>query len=513
MVVDSMDLADLQQRILIVEDELIVAEDLRAKLESLGYEVGGMAMSGEEALEMAEECRGALDLALMDIRLAGKMDGVETAGVMRERFDIPVIYLTAHSDTHTLERAKLTEPFGFLNKPLNARNLHSTVEMALYKHKIDRQLRISEERFRIMFETAQDGIFMKDEALRYTQVNPAIEELLNLPVEKIIGVTDRELLGPPAAAASEASEQRVLQGEVVEEDVTWGVDGTDRVLHVVRVPMRAGRDRVMGLCCIARDITERKLEEEERRRLARRLEKAQKQESLRMMAGGVAHDFNNLLQAIIGNADYVLEETPRTSHCYVDVENIKTTAVRAAELTKQMLDFSGTSPVAAEPLDASALVNEVSALLESAVGLHVDLRYSLAEGLPAVRGDINQLRQILLNLVINASEAFGDGSGEVAVQTGLTDADEADLQDLLLGDERSAGTYVFVEVADNGPGMDADTQGRAFDPFFSTKFTGRGLGLATVLGIVRGHGGAVDLKSEVGAGTVFRILLPATDDV
>ncbi len=257
------------------------------------------------------------------------------------------------------------------------------------------------------------------------------------------------------------------------------------------------------------DVTERKQAEEERRKLEQQVQEAQKLESLSVLAGGIAHDFNNLLMVVMGHAELALDEIPPTSAARRDLAEITTAARRAAELSLQMLAYSGKAFFAVERMGLADLVEEMEQMLRTAISKKATLNLGLEPGLPPIKADPSQIRQVVLNLVVNASESLADGSGVITVSVGATRCDEEYLHETELRDALVPGLYVHLAVTDTGAGMDAGTRSRIFDPFFSTKFTGRGLGLAAVLGIVRAHKGALKVYSEPGKGTTFRILFPA----
>ena len=265
------------------------------------------------------------------------------------------------------------------------------------------------------------------------------------------------------------------------------------------------------------DITEHKGAEEQRLNLERQVQHAQKLESLGVLAGGIAHDFNNLLMVILGNADLAMDELASHAPARDNIEEVLKASRRAAELAKQMLAYSGKGRFVVEPIRLGELVEEMAHLLDVSVSKKAVLKYNFADNLPTFDGDATQIRQIIMNLITNASEAIGDESGVIALSTGAMDCDRAYLDGvheiLLAGMDEPLpdGLYVYLEVADTGCGMDAETIGKVFDPFFTTKFTGRGLGMAAVLGIVRGHRGAIKVYSEVGKGTTFKALFPASE--
>ncbi len=257
------------------------------------------------------------------------------------------------------------------------------------------------------------------------------------------------------------------------------------------------------------DVTDHKRQEEERRRLEARLLQGQKLESLGVLAGGIAHEFNNLLTSILGNIDLALQDLPPDSPVREYILHVETASRRAAEISHQMLAYSGRGRFVVERIDVSRLVRDMAPMLEVSVPKGVSLRFDLRDGLPAVEADAAQLRQVVLNLVVNGGEALDPRQrGTVLVRTRVETCAEGAAHTDYLNEPVPPGQYMILEVADTGGGMDAETIARIFDPFFSTKFTGRGLGLPAALGVVRGHHGFIQVRSELGRGSTFRILLP-----
>ncbi len=257
-------------------------------------------------------------------------------------------------------------------------------------------------------------------------------------------------------------------------------------------------------------IINRKRDEEARLKMEQQLLHTQKLESLGILAGGIAHDFNNILTAIIGNADLALMRINRESPAVDNLHRIEQAAARAADLAKQMLAYSGKGKFLVESLDLNRLLEEMLHMLEVSISKNAVLRLNLTKPLPTVDADATQIRQIIMNLVINASEAIGDRSGVISATTGCMECDERYLKDVWLDENLAQGLYVYLEISDSGCGMDKETMAKLFDPFFTTKFTGRGLGMSAVMGIVRGHRGAIKVYSEPGRGSSFKILLPAS---
>ncbi|NMG20386.1 hypothetical protein DP116_13310 [Brasilonema bromeliae SPC951] len=236
---------------------------------------------------------------------------------------------------------------------------------------------------------------------------------------------------------------------------------------------------------------------------------AQKMESLGLLAGGIAHDFNNILTGVMGYIDLARAELPADAPARRLLTEAARNTERAADLTRQMLAYSGKGRFVVTAVDLTALTLAAKSLLEVSVSKKCRLGFDLQAGLPACQADATQLEQVLMNLVINGSEALGGAAGEVTVRTGAGWFEPAELRSAGVHDRLPAGEYVWLEVADTGGGMSAETAGKMFDPFFSTKFVGRGLGLAAVLGIVRGHRGAITVDTAPGRGTRVRVLLPA----
>ncbi len=347
----------------------------------------------------------------------------------------------------------------------------------------------------------------------------------NQQVSQVLGYTPYEIqqmgtqvflrLHPddlPKLAAHEQHFNRLRDGEVIEwEYRIQTAFGDWRWIFSRDIIFQRQEDGTPRLALgVGRDITARRQAEAERQDLERRLLEVQKFESLGMLAGAIAHDFNNLLVAILGNAGLALMELPYGSAARDSIAQIELTARRAADLTRQLLTYAGKGRLTMQRINVNDLVEEMIRLLQTSIPKHVTLRSALAPRLPAVEADGTQVRQVIMNLVINAAEAIGKQSGTINVTTGVMEADQQYLRDAYPGSDLPAGKYVYVEVVDTGMGMDAATRVRIFEPFFTTKPEGRGLGLAAVAGIAHRHKGALIVFSEVGRGSTFRFLLPIT---
>jgi signal transduction histidine kinase/CheY-like chemotaxis protein len=263
---------------------------------------------------------------------------------------------------------------------------------------------------------------------------------------------------------------------------------------------------MIGAIMTERDAVTRALEESRVR-----LEQARQLESLGLLAGGVAHDFNNLLTCVLGSASLARQQIVARHPAVIHLKEIEHSAERAADLCRQMLAYAGQGRFQPQPLDLSAIVRDTIGAHSRSIGKHITIESDLPGYLPAIDADATQVRQMVMNLLQNASEAIKGDAGTIRVTTGMIVADHALLATAHLAPDLEPGRYVSLTIADTGHGMSADTLSRIFDPFYTTKFTGRGLGLAAVLGIVRSHRGALWVTSEPGVGATFRLLLPATD--
>ena len=330
----------------------------------------------------------------------------------------------------------------------------------------------------------------------------------NEPAAQLLGEGLIEELDPPTFQCGDLY-QRLRPLLDASEAMLLGefstLDG-ERVFSARGVGLRGG---MIGIGFF--EVTHRRTLERERLELTERMQHAQKLESLGVLAGGIAHDFNNLLAGIMGNTSLALLDMSPTAPGRPLLERAEATARIASELTQQMLAYSGRGRFVVEPINLSQLVEEMARLLEVSLTSRAVVRYEMAADLPLVDADPSQIRQIVMNLVTNASEAVEGTSGVIHLRTGLVRADERYLESYWLAADLVPGDFVFVEVSDTGRGMPDATKTRLFDPFFTTKLTGRGLGMAAVLGIVRGHLGAIKVYSELGRGTTIKVLLPVSE--
>jgi PAS domain S-box-containing protein len=374
------------------------------------------------------------------------------------------------------------------------------------------ELAESEERYRILSETTRDMIVEFDSEATVLFASPSCEEVLGYTPEMLVGRVGFPLVHPDDVERTTESFMSALKEEGPVRDEPHRLqhrDGSWRWFDGVGVSFRRA-DGEIRVLTVTRDVTQRVEAEAKKRELEENLRQMQKLESLGVLAGGIAHDFNNLLTPILGNASLALLDLPANSPARTRIDRIRGAALRAAALTNQMLAYAGAEPVAVEPIDLSRVVRELSQLLDSSISGQTTVVYSLAEDLPAIEADDAQVGQVVMNLLTNAVESVGEGAGRISIATGTARIDSTTSLKNALGIPLAIGTYVFLDVRDDGCGMDDETRARIFDPFFTTKFTGRGLGLAAVMGVVRGHGGAIEIESEVDVGSRFRVLFPCS---
>jgi PAS domain S-box-containing protein len=379
------------------------------------------------------------------------------------------------------------------------------------RKKAEKALRESESRYRGMIENIQDTFYRTDAQGILIFISSSGARLLGYD-------SSQEMIGRPYASFWKFSEERQKMLEIIKRDgvvhdyeiIMVRKDGSPALVSTTSSFYYDKDGQILGVEGVFRDISDRKRAEEERLSLEKQLLHAQKLESLGILAGGIAHDYNNLLTVIMGNAELALMRLNPESPAVGNLHNIEEATARAADLANQMLAYSGKGKFIVESLDLNRLLEEMLHMLEISISKKAVLRFNQNQPLPQVEADATQMRQIIMNLVINASEAIGDKSGVITITTGCIDCDLSYLKDDWLDENISAGLYVYLDIADTGCGMDKETMAKLFDPFFTTKFTGRGLGMAAVLGIVRSHKGAIKVDSEVDKGTLFKVLLPAS---
>jgi len=341
--------------------------------------------------------------------------------------------------------------------------------------------------------------------LVFASANDGASSILEIDCNQFVGKTIEEAF--PSLAGTEIPD---IYRRAAREGTPWSTEHIDYDDGVIQgaYEVHAFQTAPMHMAVVFLDITQREQAAEEREKLSDQIQHMQKLESLGVLAGGIAHDFNNLLCGILGSAELILMDLDDSAPAREDLDTIRNTARKASELCKQLLAYSGKGRFVVEPVNLTDLVTGMGNLLAVSMAKTVILDLELADDLVPIDADPGQVQQIILNLAINASEAIEDKSGKVCISTGMRECDRKSLNSMLLGEDVEAGPYVYLAVSDTGCGMDEETSKRMFDPFFSTKFTGRGLGLAATLGILRSHGGAIEVDTTPGKGSKMTVYFP-----
>ncbi|MFP4031016.1 MAG: response regulator [Desulfococcaceae bacterium] len=527
--------------ILIVDDDLRNIRVLDQMLERAGHNLL-IARNGMEAMERAE--RGRPDVILLDIMMPGR-DGYETCARLKSHpatSAIPVIFLSALGDSESVMKGFQAGGVDFVTKPFRQEEVRARVSVHLTIQRDQRQLRDlarrleaeakarkrtaaaaeeSEARARALLDAIPDLVFRLNRRAEILDCRAEPAELIrhDLPqdCQQMLGKAMATLVprfladwfSEAVRRAMDEKKPRILEytlsraGQAGEED--------DRYFEARVVPSGPGETIAM-----VRDITREKALERERRRMERRLETRRRLESLGVMAGGIAHDFNNILMAVLGNLELARLELPPEGRASRFLAESESGLFRAAELVRQMLAYSGKSQFSFSTVVPETWMRETRPLLEKTLPPHAKLEIDLPPNLPAISGDSEQLSQLLVNLAMNAAESYPAGAAapiriRLRSRTFVSSELFQTLSELWSAYEypMAAGRFLVVEVSDDGEGMDAEVRKRMFEPFFSTKFQGRGLGLAVVLGIVRGHGGYLRVDSTPGRGAAVQLILPA----
>lgn len=482
---------DLNKQILVVEDEGLIAADIQKRLQRLGYPQPAIASSGEEALQRVRST--PFDLILMDIRLEGGMDGITTAGLLKTEFRAPVVYITAHSDLETIARAKLTEPLGYLLKPITDGDLRSTVQVSIYKHEMERRVRASEAWLWTTLRSVGEGIVATDPTGDVVFMNPVAEQLTGwsssdayqLPLMEILALRD-ESTGDPVS--------NPVLDLLPEENRTYTLlskTGGNTAVEVACFENRA-TEELLGAVLVVRDVRAR-------REMEARLIQSQRMEAIANLAGGLAHDFNNQLMVIAGYAD---ELSSRLSGEDRDQAlEIKQVASVAGSTTSRLLTLGRRDIPRFEVLDVNELIAEVQPLISRTLGAGRTLVTNLGSPQGFIRGDRHQLTQVLLNFALHARDAMPAG-GELRMESSTWEVNPESPGARL----HRPGPYVRLRVAHTGQGLDP---AHIFEPLFDARkpVSGAGLGLPIVHSIIVQCGGYITAHSQPGD-TGFEVLLP-----
>ncbi|HEX9078023.1 MAG TPA: response regulator [Desulfuromonadaceae bacterium] len=498
--------------ILVVEDEEAHAELIRR---SFSDAAGGYELTVTGTLREARELLAGrtFDIVLTDYRLPdgdGKGMVASVAGLL------PVVMMTSQGNEQVAVEAMKSGAADYVVKtPETFDSMPRIVERALREWNLvlenkraEKALRDSEKRYRTLFESASDGICYLTSSGDMAGFNESFATMHGYTVEEMSGMTLKDLDTQDLTHLMSDCITRIMAGEQIKVEVEhYHKNGHRFPLEVSTSLLPAGDQQF--IVAFHRDITERREAEHKRIQMEIQLRNMQRLESLGVLAGGIAHDFNNLLTVILGNTCLAQEIIGPASPALGSLRQVEKASQRAADLCQQMLAYAGKGAFLLKRLNLQALVEDMASLLNASISKKVSLNLDLRQGLPPIQADPSQVRQIIMNLIINASEAIGEKSGTITVAVDTVEYEAGAPDKTYLGEDVPPGRYVRLEVTDNGCGMDEATRQRIFEPFFTTKFTGRGLGMSAVLGIIKAYNGFLQLSSVPGRGSTFKIHFPA----
>lgn len=495
-------------KILIVEDDRVVARDILQQLTGMGHTVVGSTGRGEDAVALAQDTEP--ELVLMDIRLEGSLDGIDAAQQIRERCRIPVVFLTAYSDDETVKRATVTEPFGYLLKPYEDSQLRTIIDMALYKHAAELKLQESERRYATTLASIGDAVIATDDQLRVTFMNPVAEELTGWPlleargrvlteVFPIVNEETRETVENPAA--------KVLSlGTVVglaNHTVLLARDGRELAIDDCGAPIIDDRGNMTGAVLVFRDITQRKRMDEDLRKAQDDLARVARLTTMGELSVSIAHEVNQPLMTIGTDAEtcllYLASEKPNLEEARLAAERVVRGCHRAANVVTKVTALARKSPPEMTEIDLNEVIGEVLDLMRVELRRHeIQIVTQLGPNLPPVIADRIQLQQVIMNLLVNSVEAMAAvDPGERKLNLATRDHDR---------------DHVLLAIADKGTGVDPEKSDRIFDPLFSTKPEGIGMGLSICRTIVERHGGRLWASPNPPQGSIFQFTVPIAAD-
>jgi two-component system cell cycle sensor histidine kinase/response regulator CckA len=499
-------------RVLVVEDEALIAEDLCERLARLGTSVVGLVDTAEAALETAIRTRP--DIVLMDIRLKGKRDGIAAATDIRDAIEVPVVFLTSHSDHATLERAKGSGPFGYVLKPFDERELFIALEMASHRHALERALRESERQHLQTLRSIGDGVIAADVQGRITFMNPiadaltgwTLDDAKGSPIDDVLCISRDEGGSQVVSPCMDALQAGHAVRHHTNDLFVTSRSGVVVAIDICAAPITDAHGHITGVVLAFRDIRDRRLAQDALKRAQEELFQAQKMESMGELASGIAHDFNNLLAVINGCTEIALWNRSLSDTTRLLLTEVVQAGRRAESLTRQLLAFGRTGSRRPQSLDLNTLVADLVAMLRRLIHEDIELALELGPGPVVAFVDPTQVKQILINLVVNARDAMPDG-GCITAGTRIVHVSEADAR--VVGAE--PGCYAVLAVSGVGTNVDEAIREHHFEPYFTTKGVGAGsgLGLVTVYGLAKQTGGSLTVRSARGQGATFAVYLPA----
>jgi two-component system cell cycle sensor histidine kinase/response regulator CckA len=485
-----------QTKVLIVEDEAIVACDIERRLIKAGYAVPAIAASGEEALRSIE--RTSPNLVLMDIHLQGTADGIAIAAEVRDRFHLPVVFLTAYADKPTLERAKGSGAFSYLIKPIGHVNLASTIEVALYRHQVEQELEKREAWLQTVLDSMADAMVVTDAAGGIQSLNPTAERLTGWASREAAGRQFWEVAHLAVADREIADDLQAAIGAGIALDLPRDsrlISRDGRVFLVEgQIAISRVKNQPSGTVITFRDVTARNWEETQ-------IRQDQKMQAAGQLANGLARDFKRLLKVILQYSAQILLEMDQGNAYRARLQAIHRAGNRAALLASQVVGLYRKEPVQARIVDLNLLLSQFLPILKRMVGPSIEVSATLEPKLGQIRGDIGQLKQIMLNLVLNARDAMPLG-GVVRIETSNVELPAR--APYYPGPE----SFIRLAIEGHGPGKTSELTEHTFEPFFAESKPEIGLGLAVVDAMVNAADGLISAEGQPGGGSRFEIFLP-----
>lgn len=467
--------------ILIVEDEMVIAQDIARISENCGYKVLKIVSSGENAVNSAMKLNP--DVVLMDILLEDEMTGLVAAEKIHDSIDVPIVFITSYADDKTIHRSKIAEPFGYIIKPFDERELKAVIELAIYKYSMQQALQKTSDRYKRIFENIQDVYCEMELDGSIIEISPSIEVLSDHKRDDLLGqninaiITDKEQVKTFLKILSENNNIRDF--EVVMTDG----DGNKVYFSIISKVLYDANVRKSKIVSSFHDITEHK-------KLEKRLIRAERLAGVGQLAAGIAHEIRNPLGNISSSIQYCLKKYELPDQIVQYLEIILRNSQNANKIIKELLDFATPREIDTSLASISTILKRSVELVEARViqnGVNIEL--NIEDGLPNINLDTKWIEQTFLNFILNANEAMLDGGKLKITATKRVDTIE-------------------IIFSDNGCGISKENIEKVFDPFYTTKDDGSGLGLSFAYQIIAAHHGEVDVESKVGEGTTFKVTLP-----
>jgi PAS domain S-box-containing protein len=510
-----------KSKILIVDDK---EENLLAMKQTILEEGADLQMeiytssTGLEALKVT--LQNDFALIILDVQMP-EMDGFELAELLRGKKNtksIPLMFISAVFSSHyTVMKGFSIGAVDFLTKPVDSRVLMNKIKTFIQMDQQKKEVEQQRKWLDVTLRSIGDAVIASDQELRVTFMNPVavkltgwnLKDALGKKLTKIFNIKDQDVNDLEKHLVQKVMTEG-LTINLIEDQMLIGKHGLEVPISGNLAPIKVNESDTSRSVLVFRDISKTKQDEAEKSSLLQQLQHTQKQESLGQLSSGIAHNFNNILGIIIGHCGLIKRNFQTAEK---NIPMIEAAVERAAELCREMMAYSSKDKLTITKVNMAIQVDETVVMLKSSLPQNTVIKTNLSASIPMIEGDASQLNQVVMNLIINASEAIGTVQGEVNVSLAKFDVIAGKTLEDCNGKPIPSGEYVCLEVTDNGCGMDETTISRLFEPFYTTKLTGRGLGMSAVLGIIKSHAGVLQLFSELGQGTTFKVYLPAIDEL